>query len=142
MALIKEQRIYNKLYQNPNIMGVRIITPSSNFEKRFDGSINHFFKKFKNSLQSVNGVSNREYFKDISGAYFSIDNSETFDIIILWDSSITQPSNLQMKIRIKKLLGNEIELVFGKFSEFEGRIKEMLGIVSKSQLFGEYYGKK
>lgn len=139
MALVKEQRILDSFKNNPNIRGVRVITTSSNFEKRFEGSINYFFKSLKNSLQSVDGVSNREFFRNLSGAYFSMDDSDAFDIIILYDMTKTKSSELQWRIRLKKLLGSQIEIKFGNFFAFAGRLDQMVGIVRKGQLFGEYY---
>ena len=139
MALVKEQRILYSFKNNPNIRCVRVITTSSNFEKRYEGSINYFFKSLKNSLQSVNGVSNREFFRNLSGAYFSMDDSEAYDIIILYDISMTNPSELQWRIRLKKLLGSQITIEFGNFSTFADRLDHMAGIVRKAQLFGDYY---
>lgn len=141
MALIKERRIVDFMRINPNIRCCRVITSSINFEKRFNGSINYFFQSLKNSLQSIDGVSNRKYFNKLSGAYFSIEDTSNFEIIILYDITISEPSELQLKIRLKKLLGNQISIQFGDFYDFQERIEDMIGIVRKSQLFGEYYKK-
>jgi hypothetical protein len=139
MALIKEQRILNQLQDNSNITCVRVITTSQNFNKRFDGSMNDFFQRLKNSLQSVGGITNRKIFKGISGVYFCMDDSIDFDIIILIDKSISNPSEFQWRIRLHKLLGDGITIEFGNFRAFADRLFEMGGIVRKFQAFGEYY---
>lgn len=139
MKLTKEQSVMNYMKNNPNIRGIRVITTSSNFSKRFDGSINYFFKTLKNSLQSVNGVSNREFFRNLSGSYFSLDNSTEYDIIILYDKTLSELPEIQVKIRLKKLLGNQIQIQFGTIEDFKERLDQMIGIVRKSQVFGEYY---
>jgi hypothetical protein len=142
MALIKEKRILTSLKDNPNIKGIRILTTSSNFEDRFQGNINHFFKILKNSLQSVDGLTNREFFRNFSGAYFSIDNSVECEIIILYDTSKSNLNELQFKIRLKKMLGSSIKLEFGNFPTFANKLEEMTGIVRRGQLFGDYYTKR
>jgi hypothetical protein len=93
-------------------------------------------------MSSFNGVSNREYFRGISGAYFSLSDSEEFEIIIIYDTSIKKLNPLQVSTRLKKLLGHNIEIAFGTYSEYAPRIFYMLGITRKSQTFGEYYSKK
>lgn len=142
MPLIQDQRTLIKLKDNQNLEAIQIKTTTENFNKRFDGSISQFFKTLKNGLNSFNGVSNREYFKGISGAYFSLSDSEEFEIIIIYDTSIKKLNPLQVSTRLKKLLGLDIKITYGSFSDFSTRIIEMLGIVRKSQTFGDYYSKK
>jgi len=139
MPLIKEERIIDTLKANPNIKAIRVLTTSKNFDKRFDGSISFFFKKLKNGKNSFQSLSNREFFKNLSGCYFSLEEIEKFEIIILYDSSISNLNHLQVTTRIKKLLGIEIEIEFGDFGQYESRIREMLGVVRKTQAFGNFY---
>ena len=142
MPLIKEERIIDSLKANPNIKAIRILTTSDNFYKRFNGNISLFFKTLKNGLNSFQSVSNRQFFKNLSGCYFSIESKEIFEIIILYDESITKLNWLQVVTRIKKLLGIGIEIEFGDFKTYESRIKEMIGIVRKTQTFGDFYFQK
>jgi hypothetical protein len=142
MALIKEKRILESLKSNGDIRAIRIVTTSDNFENRFQGSISLFFRTLKNSLNSVGSVSNRSFFKNLSGCYFSLEETESFEIIILYDSSITQLTQNQVIIRIKKLLGFNCKIEFGDFNDYESRIKEMIGIVRKTQTFGDFYFNK
>jgi hypothetical protein len=41
--------------------------------------------------------------------------------------------------RIKKLLGLNTSIEFGDYSDYSDRIKEMIGIVRKTQTFGDFY---
>ena len=139
MPLIKEERIIDSLKANPNIKAIRILTTSDNFYKRFNGNISLFFKTLKNGLNSFQSVSNRQFFKNLSGCYFSLESKGNFEIIILYDESITKLNWLQVVTRIKKLLGIGIEIEFGDFNTYEPKIMEMIGIVSKTQKFGRWY---
>ena len=141
MPLIKEQRIIDSLKSNPNMKAIRILTTTKNFENRFEGSISLFFRTLKNGLNSFQSISNRDFFKNLSGCYFSLEDTNNFEIIILYDSSLSKLNKLQVITRIKKLLGIEIEIEFGDFDQYESRIKEMIGIVRKSQTFGDFYFK-
>ncbi len=142
MPLIQDQRTLSKLKDNKNLDAIHIKTTTENFNKRFDGSISQFFKTLKNGLNSLNGVSNRVYFKGISGAYFSLADSEEFEIIIIYDTTFKKLNPLQISTRLKKLLGHNIEIAFGTYSEYAPRIFYMLGITRKSQTFGDYYSKE
>ena len=139
MALVKELRIIEALKNNPNISVIQIITASDNFQKKFQGSISLFFRAFKNGLNSFQSVSNRIYFKNISGCYFSLDNTKNIEIIILYDSSSTSLNHLQIKTRIKKLLGLDVDISLGTYNDYSNRIIEMTGIVRESQTFGSWY---
>ncbi len=142
MPLIQDQLTLIKLKDNKNLDAIHIKTSTENFNKRFDGSISQFFKTLKNGLNSLNGVSNRVFFKNISGAYFSLSDSEEFEIIIIYDTSIKKLNPLQVSTRLKKLLGQNIEIAFGTYEGYASRIFYMLGITRKSQTFGDYYSKK
>lgn len=139
MALNKEQRLFETLQSNEAIKAIRIITPSQDFAKRFGGSTSKFFRSLKNGLHSINGISNRKFFKDFSGCYFSLVSAKECEIIILYDSALSPLNHLQIKIRIKKLLGLYTTVELGEFSEYNDRIDEMMGVVRKSQAFGSYY---
>jgi hypothetical protein len=141
MPLLTDQRTLIKLKENEQLEAIQIKTTTENFNERFDGSISQFFKTLKNGLNSFNGVSNREYFKGISGAYFSLSDGEEFEIIIIYDTSIKKLNQLQVITRLKKLLGLNIQIEFGTYDDFAPRIFHMLGITRKSQAFGEYYSK-
>ena len=142
MPLIQDQSTLIKLKDNKNLDAIHIKTTTENFNKRFDGSISQFFKTLKNGLNSLNGVSNRVFFKNISGAYFSLSDSEEFEIIIIYDTSIKKLNPLQVSTRLKKLLGWNIEVSYGTYDDYATRIFYMMGITRKSQTFGEYYSKK
>jgi len=142
MPLIKEQQLLSTLEKTPNLKAIRILTTSENFERRFDGSISFFFKKLKNSLSSIGGLSNREYFKGLSGCYFTLEESDNFEIIILYDSAVTNLNRIQVFARIKKLLGLNTKIELGDYFDYSDRIKQMVGIVRKTQTFGDFYFNK
>jgi hypothetical protein len=142
MPLIQDQRTLIKLKDNNNLDAIHIKTTTENFNKRFDGSMSQFFKKLKNGLNSINGIPNRTFFKGISGAYFSLADSEEFEIIIIYDTSIKKLNPLQVSTRLKKLLGLNIEVSYGTYDDFAHRIFYMFGIIRKTQAFGEYYSKE
>ena len=142
MPLIKEIKLINTLKSNPYMKAIRVLTTSENFEKRFEGSISFFFKRLKNSKNSVGEISNRLFFKNLSGCYFSLEETKLFEIIILYDSSISHLNQNQIVIRIKKLLGLNTQIEFGDFETYESRIKEMVGSVRKTQTFGNFYFKE
>ena len=142
MSLLKEQSILNTLKENKNNQVIQVITTNQNFEDRFNGSISLFFRSLKNGLYSFNGVSNREYFKGISGVYFSLEEVDKFEIIIVYDTSVKTLNQTQVITRLRKLLGLDIQVNFGEFEQFEPRIREMVGIKRKTQPFGNYYKSK
>ena len=141
MSLHKEQNLISTLRNNKNLQIIQVITTNQNFEKRFNGSISHFFRSLKNGLYSYQGVSNREYFKGISGVYFSLEDKELFEIIIVNDTSYKTLNKIQVITRLKKLLGFDIQVNLGIFDEYEPRIREMIGIKQRTQTFGDYYTK-
>ena len=139
---MKGKSIIESIRSNPNIKALSIRTTKDNFETKFEGSPSLFFKKLKNGLNSINGSTNRDYFRNLSGCYFSLEDVNTHQIIILYDSAISKLSELQVNVRVKKLLGLDVEITLGTYSEFEHRISEMLGIVSRTQTFGDFYFNK
>lgn len=139
---MKHQKLIDRLRANPNMKAIRVLTTTDNFERRFDGSISFFFRKLKNSKNSIGSLTNRTFFKNLSGCYFSLEETDLFEIIILYDSSLSQLNQTQIVIRIKKLLGLNTQIEFGDFNAYESRIKEMIGIVRKTQTFGDFYFNK
>jgi hypothetical protein len=138
----KVKVLIDTITSNPHINAIRVLTTSDKFQKMFDGNVSNLFRKLKNSKSSVGSISNRLFFKNLSGCYFSSEETELFEIIILYDSSISQLNKRQVVIRIKKLLGLSTKIEFGDFFDFEGRIREIIGTVRKAQTFGEFYFKK
>jgi hypothetical protein len=142
MSLIQAKSILNTLKENKNLQVIQIITTNQNFENRFQGSISLFFRSLKNGLYTFQGVSNREYFRGISGVYYSLENLDRFEIIIVYDGTNKYLNQIQVVTRLRKLLGFDIEVNFGLFEDFEPRIDEMISVRRKTQTFGDYYYKK
>lgn len=139
MPLVKEQKLIESIENNPNLKAIRILTTYDNFEKRYEGSISQLFRGLKNGMNSFQGKSNREYFKNLSGCYFSLGEPDLFEIIILYDGTINNLNRIQVATRIKKLLGLSTVIELGVYSDYADRIKEMIGIVRKTQKFGNWY---
>jgi hypothetical protein len=139
MSLIQAKSILNTLKENKNLQVIQIITTNQNFENRFQGSISLFFRSLKNGLYTFQGVSNREYFRGISGVYYSLEDLDRFEIIIVYDTTNKSLNQIQVVSRLRKLLGFDIEVNFGLFEDFEPRINEMISVRRKTQTFGDYY---
>jgi hypothetical protein len=142
MSLIQAKSILDKLKENKNLQVIQIITTNQNFENRFQGSISLFFRSLKNGLYTFQGVSNREYFRGISGVYYSLENLDRFEIIIVYDATNKSLNHTQVVTRLRKLLGFDIEVNLGLFEDFEPRINEMISVRRKTQTFGDYYYNK
>ena len=142
MSLIQAKSILDTLKENKNLQVIQIITTNQNFENRFQGSISLFFRSLKNGLYTFHGVSNREYFRGISGVYYSLENLDRFEIIIVYDGTNKSLNQIQVVTRLRKLLGFDIQVNFGLFEDFEPRINEMISVRRKTQTFGDYYYNK
>jgi hypothetical protein len=139
MGLLKEKRYLEHFRNNENIRIISIITTSKNFEKKFDSSISSFWKALKNGLYSFGGRTNRQVMRGLSGVYFSLEMGEEMQIIIVYDASKKALNQLDTSIRLKKLLGLNIQIEYGTFEAFEPAIQNMFGIRRKIQPFGDYY---
>jgi hypothetical protein len=142
MSLIQAKSILDTLKENKNLQVIQIITTNQNFENRFQGSISLFFRSLKNGLYTFQGVSNREYFRGLSGVYYSLEELDRFEIIIVYDGTNKSLNQIQVVTRLRKLLGFDIEVNFGLFEDFEPRINEMISVRRKTQTFGDYYYNK
>lgn len=108
------------------------------FGKRFS-STKDFFRKLKNGLYSFNKISNRVFFKGISGVYLSLDTNTTMSILILLDLSKGPLNELQTSIRIKKLLGLSVKIDFPDKSLIETLICDYFQFTREFQSFGDLY---
>jgi hypothetical protein len=93
----------------------------------------------KNGLHSLGGVSNRLFYKGLSGIYFSKSKLDTLEMVIIYEG--TYPHQ-ETKHRIKKLLGIDVELEFGKAEIFKSKIEEILQVKTQSQFFGDAFFEK
>jgi len=138
MSRIQAQNILEDLKDRNNLQAIQIKTSSTNFNNRFK-RVSFLFRELKNSLHAIQGISNRTYFKGLSGIYFSECNGNDFEIIIIYDTSLNNLNRIQVISRLRKMLGFDIQTEFGSFEQFEGRIRQMVGIVRKTQTFGDWY---
>ena len=138
MSPIQAQNILEDLKDRNNLQAIQIKTSSTNFNNRFKG-VSSMFRVMKNSLHSMQGISTRTYFKGLSGIYFSECNGDDFEIIIIYDTSLNNLNRIQVISRLRKMLGFDIQTEFGSFEQFEVRIRQIVGIVRKTQTFGDWY---
>lgn len=139
LPLPHTQRIENYLVNNNQSDAIYLKIPNSRIQKLFGGNPAHFFRMLKNGLHSLGGVSNRVFFKGFTGIYFYISNLDTMEMIILYEG--TYPYQ-ETKHRIKKLLGIDVELEFGKAETFRSKIEEILQVKTQSQFFGNAFFEK
>jgi hypothetical protein len=139
LPLPHTQRIENYLINNSQSDAIYLKIPNSRIQKLFGGNPAHFFRRLKNGLHSLGGVSNRTFFKGFTGIYFYISNLDTMEMIILYEG--TYPYQ-ETKHRIKKLLGIDVELEFGKAETFKSKIEEIVQLKTQSQFFGDAFFEK
>ncbi len=139
LPLPHTQRIENYLINNSQSDAIYLKIPNSRIQKLFGGNPAHFFRMLKNGLHSLGGVSNRTFFKGFTGIYFYISNLDTMEMIILYEG--TYPHQ-ETKHRIKKLLGIDVELEFGKAETFKSKIEEIVQLKTQSQFFGDAFFEK
>ena len=107
MSPIQAQNILEDLKDRNNLQAIQIKTSSTNFNNRFKG-VSSMFRVMKNSLHSMQGISNRTYFKGLSGIYFSECNGDDFEIIIIYDTSLNNLNRIQVIPSHSPLLGMDL----------------------------------
>jgi hypothetical protein len=95
----------------------------------------------KNGLYSLGGQSNRSFFKDLSGVYFTLESNGIVEILIVYDTSIRILNQLQLMTRLKKLLGLSVKIEIGGYNDYRSKILEILHIKRDVQPFGDFYFK-
>jgi hypothetical protein len=139
LPLPHTQRIENYLINHSQADAIYLKIPNSRIQKHFGGSPAHFFRMLKNGLHSLGGVSNRLFYKGLSGIYFSKSKLDTLEMVIIYEGTYPQQ---ETKHRIKKLLGIDVELEFGKAETFKSKIEEILQVKTQSQFFGNAFFEK
>jgi hypothetical protein len=69
----------------------------------------------------------------------SLEMDSNFEIIILYDPTITPLNSLQVKTRVIKLLGLGTEVNLGLIPDFKNEIDRILRVKTENRVFGEYY---
>ena len=135
---MKDEQLLEMMSMTNNINAIRISMDAEKFNK-IGISDSTLFRRLKNGLHSFNGVSNRNYFKNLSGVYFSIFSKSSYEMVILFDADKSNLNRLQVITRVKRLLGIECNVEVGVYSDFEDRLKEIVSVARNSQPFGDYY---
>jgi len=135
---MKDEKILDFVSSINNRGIIFIETSLLNFKKR-DLSDAKLFRMLKNGLYSFNRITNRDYFKFLSGGYTSHCSSERFTMYILYDADKSQISKVQVITRLKKILGLECSIEIGEYILFEERFKNFIKYAREFQLFGDCY---
>jgi hypothetical protein len=128
-----------QLISNPDIMVAKIVLPTRQFLTKFGGYYGSFFKEIKNSLQSLDGIPNRTFFRSLTGAYFSLMQPEFTEIYLAYDTGYTRINTISLRIRLKKIAGHNSIVETGKIEDFEASINQIVNIDRKVQVFGKLY---
>lgn len=125
---------YNIIQDNPNEWKIIKIQVESDVFKNEIKTPSKFYRKLSNSKSSVGGMTNRQYFKqNVFGGFYTHQNQEGFIEILLCLKG-TELSNLQLQVRIRKILPtSKVEVL-----DFDG-IQENLFKKGKTQMVGGYY---
>jgi hypothetical protein len=138
MMLQKTKSLIRQIESNTELKCIHIISTSEALHVRAKSSTSHFFRMLKNSLQSINGVSNRKYFNGLSGCYFSFIDSKRFEIIIVYDKKC-RLTFLHLAARVKKILGHNTRVTMGETDDYIERIKQISDLRTEAQTFGEFF---
>jgi hypothetical protein len=140
MYLQKDKKVISQLDKIDTLQVIHIQLESHKFYKRFKG-YSFFFRSVKNGLYSLGGQSNRSFFKDLSGVYFTLESNGIVEILIVYDTSIRILNQLQLMTRLKKLLGLSVKIEIGGYNDYRSKILEILHIKRDVQPFGDFYFK-
>lgn len=125
---------FNLIKENPTDWKIIKIQVEFDVFKNGIKTPSKFYRQLSNSKSSVGGVTNRKYFKQyVFGGFYTHQNHEG-SIEILLCLKGTELSNLQLQVRIRKILPTSKVDVLESFD-----IHETLFTKGKTQMVGGYY---
>jgi hypothetical protein len=142
MSLNNAQSFLTWLNTQNEIKAIHIVFKYQHLAQKFGGNISRFFRALKNGLYSTNGVSNRRYFKGLSGRYYYHAQGDMCDLVICYDSSVTPLNNVQVAIRVRKLLGYSAIVTLGNIEDVEQHLREIARVERRIQTFGDLFFSK
>lgn len=140
MSLQKDYNLYNSFIKNYSTQVILIEVDRTIFYNKFEHP-KKFFRYLKNGMYSLNRITNRTYFKNVSGLYLTFDDNLKVRILIFCDMSKGELNELQVKIRVGKLLGPSVDVSFPKSNEYSEIVDLIFLSYRQVQPFGEYYFK-
>lgn len=141
MYLQKDKNVLDRLDKLSDLQVIYIKCESHLFYRRFS-DVSKFFRSIKNGLYRTGGLTNRQFFKGLSGVYFSLESQNIVELIIIYDMSIRSLNGLQTITRIKKLLGLSVSVEIGGYEEYFTKIQDFIKIRRTIQPFGDLYFNK
>lgn len=138
MSLQKDYNLYNSFIKNYSSQVILIEVDRTIFYKKYEHP-KKFFRYLKNGMYSLNRITNRTYFKNVSGLYLTFEDSLKVSILIFCDISKGELNELQVKIRVGKLLGPSVNVSFPKSDDYSELVKQVFLYSRQVQPFGEYY---
>jgi hypothetical protein len=141
MILHYNKSIFKRFINESELETIRITTNTESFFNQYD-SISCWWRRFKNSKISISGsITNRKYFKNLSGCYFVSTDGDKFTIIIVYDPNTSNISKTPTTIRIKKTFIDNIDIEYGTFYGSYKEINEMMRYYSNYSFVGKWYKK-
>jgi hypothetical protein len=135
MSLQNDLKLYESIKLKEQLQVVRINWETTKRHK----DPTFFFRDLKNGLSSIGGKTNRSFFKGISGMYVSLHKNNKIDLYLLYETNEKVLHELQLKMRIKKMLGSTTEIEIGDLNRFKDEIEDILGFNRVVQSFGDFY---
>lgn len=119
-----------------NVIYIKCESPI--FYRRFS-DVSKFFRSIKNGLYKTGGLTNRQFFKGLSGVYFSLESQNLIEILIVYDESKKTLNELQILTRVKKLLGLSVFVEIGGYKQYSSKVQDFLQVRMRVQPFGDLY---
>lgn len=141
MNLQSDKNLLNRLNKISELNVIYIKCESPIFHKRFS-DVSKFFRSIKNGLYKTGGLTNRQFFKGLSGVYFSLESQSHIELLIIYDVSKKTLNELQTLTRVKKLLGLSVSVEIGGFDEHSSKLEDFIQVRRRVQPFGDLYFNK
>lgn len=110
--LRRDQKAIIFLKETPNLNSLSVKIPSSRLHTYFNGSFSGFLRILKNGLQKSNGVTNRSFFKETLGVWYSIPSELETEMILFYSDPNPNLDLDEIIMRIKKILGIDAKIEF------------------------------
>lgn len=141
MVLHYNKSILKRFLNESDLETIKITTKTESFFNQYD-NVSSWWRRFKNSKISISGsITNRIYFKNLSGCYFVSTNGDKLTIIIVHDPNTSKITKTSTTIRIKKTFTDYTDIEYGTYYESYKEINEMMRYYSNYSFVGKWYKK-
>ena len=133
--------IFKRFKNESELKTIKITTNTETFFNQYK-NVSSWWRRLKNSKISTSGsITNRTYFKNLSGCYFVSSNGDKIKIIIVYDPNTSNISKTQTIVRIKKTFVDFTDIEFETYYETYKEINEMMRYYSNFSFVGNWYKK-